>query len=191
MEWLFVPAPANCPPAQPARRVVILFDKPVEIPIISLFTLILMETVAMKTTYFAKKEAFTEKRWRIVDAEGQTLGRLAVQVANVLRGKDKPTYTPHVDTGDGIVVINAAKIKLTGKKLENKIYYRHTGYIGHLKSATAGEVMKKNPQTIIEKAVYGMLPNNKLRKVFMSKLKIYAGPEHPHAAQKPEPMEIN
>ncbi len=171
------------------RSLVILFDKSVEISIISTFTL--METVMMKTTYFAKKEAFTEKRWRIVDADGQTLGRLAVQVANVLRGKDKPTYTPHVDTGDSIVVINAAKIKLTGKKLENKIYYRHTGYIGHLKSATAGEMMEKNPQRVVEKAVYGMLPNNKLRKIFMGKLKVYAGSEHPHAAQKPEPMEIN
>ena len=150
-----------------------------------------MESMAMKTTYFAKKEAFTDKRWRIVDADGQTLGRLAVQVANVLRGKDKPTYTPHVDTGDSIVVINAAKIKLTGKKMENKIYYHHTGYIGHLKSATAAELMEKNPATIVEKAVYGMLPNNKLRKIFMGKLKIYAGSEHPHAAQKPEPMEIN
>jgi large subunit ribosomal protein L13 len=165
------------------------FDKPPENLIISLFTH--MEALAMKTTYFAKKEEFTQKRWRVVDADGQTLGRLAVQVANALRGKDKPTFTPHVDTGDCVVVVNAAKIKMTGKKLENKIYYHHTGYIGHLKSTTAGRMMKKRPEKVLEKAVYGMLPGNKLRKIFMGKLKIYAGPEHPHAAQKPETMEIS
>lgn len=151
-----------------------------------------MEMNAMKTTYFAKKGDFAPGvRWRIIDAEGKILGRLAVKVANALRGKDKPTYTPHVDTGDSIVIINAEKIKLTGNKMDNKIYYHHTGYIGHLKSVTAGELMKKHPERVLEKAVYGMLPGNKLRKIFMSKLKIYAGPEHPHAAQKPVPMEIN
>ena len=169
-----------------------MIDKMGEIIIISSITLFtLRESMGMKTTYFARKEEFTATHWRIVDAEGQTLGRLAVQVANVLRGKNKPTYTPHVDTGDSIVVINAAKIKLTGKKLDNKIYYRHTGYIGHLKSETAGEVLKKHPERVLERAVYGMLPNNKLRKIFMAKLKIYAGSDHPHAAQKPTPMEIN
>lgn len=144
----------------------------------------------MKTTYFARKEDFKDKKWRVVDADGKVLGRLAVQIANVLRGKNKPTYTPHVDTGDQVIVINAEKIKLTGNKMENKIYYHHTGYIGHLKSATARQMMEKHPEQLIEKAVYGMLPGNKLRKVFMSKLKVYAGPDHPHEAQKPEKMEV-
>ena len=145
----------------------------------------------MKKTYFAKKEEVKDRAWRLLDAEGKTLGRLAVQVANILRGKDKPTYTPHVDTGDFVIVINAGKIALTGKKLEDKVYYRHTGYIGHLKSETAKEMLEKHPEQIIEKAVYGMLPRNRMRKIFMSKLKVFAGPEHTHAAQKPVKMEIN
>ncbi len=114
-----------------------------------------------------------------------------MQVANALRGKDKPTYTAHVDTGDFVIVTNAAKIKLTGKKVEDKIYYHHTGYIGHLKSITAAEMLEKHPERIIEMAVSGMLPKNKLRKLFIGKLKVYQGADHPHAAQKPEKMEIN
>ncbi len=145
----------------------------------------------MKKTYFAKQEDFSSKRWRVADAEGQVLGRLAVRIANVLRGKDKPTYSAHVDTGDFVIVVNADKIKLTGKKLNDKIYYHHTGYIGHLKSATAGEMLEKHPQRVLEKAVYGMLPNNKLRAIFMNKLKVYAGANHPHEAQQPVKMEIN
>lgn len=146
----------------------------------------------MKTTYFARKEDFkdSDKKWRIVDAEGKSLGRIATAVANALRGKDKPTYTSHVDTGDHVIVINAAKVKLTGKKLSDKIYYHHTGYIGHMRSATAGEMLAKHPDRVIEEAVYGMLPSNKLRDQFMKKLKIFAGAEHPHAAQQPEKMEI-
>ncbi len=146
----------------------------------------------MKTTYFARKEDFkdSDKKWRIVDANGKSLGRIATAVANALRGKDKPTYTSHVDTGDHVIVVNAAKVKLTGKKLTDKIYYHHTGYIGHMRTATAGEMLTKHPDRVIEEAVYGMLPNNKLRDQFMKKLKIFAGAEHPHAAQQPEKMEI-
>lgn len=144
----------------------------------------------MKTTYFARKEDFLKEKWRIVDADGQVLGKLAVEVANALRGKDKPTFTAHVETGDGVVVINASKIKLTGKKIENKIYYHHTGYIGHLKSLTARQMLEKHPERIIEMAVSGMLPKNRLRKKFLNRLKVYPGPEHPHAGQKPEKMEI-
>ncbi len=147
----------------------------------------------MKTTYFARKEDFTAagRKWFVVDADGQTLGRMAVKIANMLRGKNKPTFTPHVDTGDNVVVINAGKVKMTGKKAENKVYYRHTGYIGHLKSATAKQMLEKHPERIIEYAVYGMLPNNRLRKNFMKKLKVYAGSDHPHTAQKPVKMEMN
>ncbi len=146
----------------------------------------------MKTTYFARKEDFkdSDKKWRIVDADGKSLGRIATAVANALRGKDKPTYTSHVDTGDHVIVINAAKVKLTGKKLTDKIYYHHTGYIGHMRTATAGEMLAKHPDRVVEEAVFGMLPNNKLRDQFMKKLKIFAGAEHPHAAQQPEKMEI-
>lgn len=146
----------------------------------------------MKTTYFARKEDFkdSDKKWRIVDADGKSLGRIATAVANALRGKDKPSYTSHVDTGDHVIVVNAAKVKLTGKKLTDKIYYHHTGYIGHMRTATAGEMLAKHPDRVIEEAVFGMLPNNKLRDQFMKKLKIFAGAEHPHAAQQPEKMEI-
>lgn len=146
----------------------------------------------MKTTYFARKEDFkdSDKKWRIVDAEGKSLGRIATAVANALRGKDKPTYTSHVDTGDHVIVINAKKVKLTGKKLTDKIYRHHTGYVGHLRSATAEEMLAKHPDRVIEEAVYGMLPGNKLRDQFMKKLKIFAGAEHPHAAQQPVKMEI-
>jgi len=147
----------------------------------------------MKTTHFARKEDFPEekKKWRIIDAKGIVLGKLAVQVANVLRGKDKAFYTPHVDIGDYVVVINAAEIKLTGKKETDKIYYHHTGYIGHLKSATAEEMRAKSPENMITLAVSGMLPKNKLRDKFLKKLKVFAGAEHDHAAQMPEKMEIN
>jgi large subunit ribosomal protein L13 len=147
----------------------------------------------MKTTHFARKEDFPEekKKWRIIDAKGVVLGKLAVQVANALRGKDKPIYTPHVDTGDYIVVVNASEVKLTGKKETDKIYYHHTGYIGHLKSATAEEMRAKSPENMIKLAVSGMLPKNKLKDRFLRKLKVFAGEEHTHAAQMPEKMEIN
>jgi large subunit ribosomal protein L13 len=146
----------------------------------------------MKKTYFARKEDFTDanKKWHIVDATDVILGKLAVRVANVLRGKDKPTFTEHVDTGGHVIVINASKVKLSGDKLNSKIYYHHTGYVGHLRSAKAGEMMKKHPERVVEKAVFGMLPGNKMRSQLMTKLKIYPAGEHPHKAQLAEKMEI-
>jgi large subunit ribosomal protein L13 len=131
-----------------------------------------------------------ERKWYIVDAEGQTLGRIASEVASILRGKFKPEFTPHVDTGDFVVVINADKIKLSGKKLTDKNYYTHSLYPGGLKSTTAGEMLKKRPDRMFELAVKGMLPKNRLGRQMFSKLKVYAGSEHPHAAQKPEVWQI-
>lgn len=124
-----------------------------------------------------------ERRWLVVDAEGQTLGRLAVRIADALRGKDKPEYTPHVDTGDFVVVVNAEKIAVTGKKLDDKIYYRHTGYMGGLKETTLRDRMERQPERVIEAAVKGMLPRNKLARHLLRHLKVYAGAEHPHEAQ--------
>jgi len=146
----------------------------------------------MKTTYFARKEDFTDadKKWFLIDADGVVLGRLATRIANVLRGKDKPTFTPHIDTGAHVIVINADKVKMTGAKLNNKIYYHHTGYVGHLRSATASQMLEKHPERVIENAVFGMLPGNKMRKQYMKKLKIYAGAEHPHVSQQSAKMEI-
>ncbi|MBI3793137.1 MAG: 50S ribosomal protein L13 [Nitrospinae bacterium] len=146
----------------------------------------------MKSTYFARKEDFTDadKKWHIVDATDVVLGKLAVKVANILRGKDKPTYTPHIDTGGHVIVINAAKVKFTGDKLNSKIYYHHTGYVGHMRSAKASEMIAKHPERVIEKAVFGMLPGNKLRAQFLRKLKVYAAGEHPHVAQQAHKMEI-
>lgn len=125
-----------------------------------------------------------------MDAQGKTLGRIAVGIANLLRGKDRPTFTPHVDTGSFVVVINAEKVRLTGAKMDQKIYYRHTGFIGGLKSATAKEMIDKKPEEVIKKAVAGMIPKNKLGRAIIKKLKVYAGPEHPHTAQGPVAMEF-
>lgn len=143
----------------------------------------------MRTTYMAKPNQ-VERKWYVVDAEGQTLGRLASQVAAVLRGKNKPEFTPHVDTGDFVIIINADKVKLTGKKLNNKIYYFHSLYPGGLKKFTAGEMLAKKPVKLVELAVKGMLPKNRLGRKLATKLKVYAGPEHPHQAQQPEVLEI-
>jgi large subunit ribosomal protein L13 len=126
----------------------------------------------------------------VIDAADQVLGRLASQVAYRIRGKHNPLYTPHVDTGDWVVVINADKIRLTGNKLDQKTYYRHSGYVGSLKSQTAGEMLEKKPEEIIRKAVQGMLPKNRLGRKLNRKLFVYAGDQHPHAAQKPEPVDI-
>ena len=142
----------------------------------------------MKT--YAAKPQEVERKWYVVDAEGQTLGRLASQVAAILKGKHKPIYTPHVDTGDHVIVINAEKIQLTGKKLLNKRYYRYSGYPGGLKSSTAGELLNRNPERVIKAAVWGMIPHNRLGRQMIRKLKIYAGPEHPHEAQQPEKLEL-
>ncbi|NCU18122.1 50S ribosomal protein L13 [Pallidibacillus pasinlerensis] len=143
----------------------------------------------MRTTYMAKPNEI-ERKWYVVDAAGQTLGRLASEVASILRGKHKPTYTPHVDTGDHVIILNASQIKLTGKKLSDKIYYRHSHYPGGLKETTAGEMLEKHPERLIELAVKGMLPKNSLGRKMGKKLHVYAGSEHPHQAQQPETLEL-
>lgn len=143
----------------------------------------------MRTTYMAKPNE-VERKWYIVDAEGQTLGRLATEVASILRGKHKPTFTPHVDTGDNVIIINAEKIHLTGNKLADKVYYRHSGYAGGLKETTAGEMLAKKPERVLELAIKGMLPKNTLGRKQGMKLHVYAGSEHKHQAQKPEVYEL-
>lgn len=140
-------------------------------------------------TFSAKKEDVNSK-WHLIDADGKVLGRLASEIANILRGKHKPIYTPHVDTGDHVVVINAEKIVLTGKKLQDKVYYRHSNYPGGLKSTTAEKLLKKRASSLIEIAVKGMLPRNTLGRAMFKKLKVYPSKEHPHIAQNPEPMNI-
>jgi len=140
-----------------------------------------------KYTQSAKKGEHKENWW-VVDAEGQVLGRLATTIAARLRGKHNPAFTPHVDTGDAVVVINADKIVLTGKKLQNKVYYRHSGYIGGLKEITAEKLLEKRPEELIRHAVKGMLPKNKLGQKLFKKLKVYTGNTHPHEAQQPEAM---
>lgn len=132
-----------------------------------------------------------EHKWYVVDAADKTLGRLAAEVAKVLRGKHKPTFTPHMDTGDHVIIINADKVVLTGKKLTHKIYFRHSGYLGGDSYVKAGDMLKKNPVKMVELAVKGMIPHNSLGAQIFSKLHVYAGSEHPHAAQKLEVMEIN
>lgn len=143
----------------------------------------------MRTTYMAKPNE-VDRKWYILDAEGKRLGRLATEAATILRGKHKPQFTPHIDTGDFVIVINASKIELSGKKMENKKYYRHSGYPGGLKITIAADMLKKNPDRMIELAVKGMLPKGTLGRKQGMKLKVYAGTEHPHEAQKPELWEI-
>ena len=138
----------------------------------------------MKT--FMASSATVDRKWYVVDAEGMTLRRLASEVAKVLRGKNKPTFTPHVDTGDYVIVVNAEKIAVTGKKMDQKIYYSHSDYVGGLKSATLKEMLAKHPERVIEHAVKGMLPKGSLGRQMYTKLFVYAGPDHKHAAQKPE-----
>ena len=132
-----------------------------------------------------------DRRWYVVDAEGKTLGRLSTQIADVLRGKRKPTYTPHVDTGDFVVVVNAEKVSVTGKKRSTKLYHRHSGYPGGLKTRTFEEMIERKPEDVIRLAVKGMLPRNRLSRRQITKLKIYAGPDHPHTAQSPQILEID
>ena len=139
-------------------------------------------------TYSAKPGEIT-REWYLVDAEGKTLGRLATQIADTLRGKRKPQFTPHVDTGDFVIVVNAEKIQVTGNKLDQKRYYRHSGYPGGLRSRTLREQLDRRPTEVLRKAVKGMLPKNRLAAQQITKLKIYAGPEHPHEAQNPKPLE--
>ena len=138
-------------------------------------------------TYVAKPQT-VEREWCLVDATDKTLGRLAAELASRLRGKHKPEFTPHVDTGDNIIVVNAEKIRVTGNKLANKMYYRHTGYIGNLKSINLEKLLAKAPERVIQSAVKGMLPKNSLGRAMIKKLKVYAGDAHPHEAQRPEPL---
>ena len=139
---------------------------------------------------FMASPSTVERKWYVVDAEGKTLGRLASEVANVLRGKNKPNNTPHIDTGDYVIVVNAEKIQVTGKKLDQKIYYHHSEYVGGMKEATLREMMQKKPEFVITHAVKGMLPKGPLGRQMLKKLHVYAGPEHNHAAQKPETLDI-
>jgi large subunit ribosomal protein L13 len=136
-------------------------------------------------TQFAKKGEI-ERKWYVIDAKDAVLGKLAVKVATCLRGKNKPVFTPNVDTGDFVIVINAEKVRLTGKKITDKVYYHHSGYIGGIKAQTAKELLEKKPERIVEKAVWGMLPKNRLGRTMIKKLKVYKGAEHPHKAQAPE-----
>ena len=138
-------------------------------------------------TFMARKED-VERKWYVVDATGCTLGRLSSEIAKVLRGKNKPTYTPHVDTGDYVIVVNAEKVSVTGRKLNQKIYYHHSEYIGGMKETTLKEMLEKHPERVIEHAVKGMLPKGTLGRQMYKKLFVYAGPEHKHAAQKPEAL---
>ena len=140
-------------------------------------------------TISAKREDI-KRDWYVVDAEDQVLGRLASRVASILRGKHKPVFTTHVDTGDFVVVVNADKIKVTGSKLSNEVYYHHTGYPDGLKSKTMGKFLKEKPEEFVRSSIRGMLPKNKLGRAMLKKLKIYRGPEHPHEAQEPKPLEI-
>ncbi len=143
----------------------------------------------MKT--FSAKPAEVRRDWYVVDATGKTLGRLSTEIARRLRGKHKPEYTPHIDTGDYIVVVNAEKIRVTGNKLQDKMYHRHTGYIGNLKSISLDKLLDSHPERVVEQAVKGMLPRGPLGRQMLSKLRVFAGPEHKHAAQQPIPLDVN
>ncbi len=143
----------------------------------------------MKKTYVTKPEDI-ERNWYVVDASGQTLGRLASEIAQIVRGKHKPIFSPSVDAGDYVVVVNAERIHVTGDKLDQKIYYRHSGYPGGLKEVSLRRMLENHPTRVITHAVKGMLPKNRLGRVMLKKLKVYAGPEHPHQAQQPEPLEF-
>lgn len=146
--------------------------------------------MSTKSFWMSREQGLAERRWLLLDAEDQVLGRLATQAANLLRGKGKPTFTPSVDCGDFVVVVNAAKVKLSGNKESEKIYTRHTGYPGGLRYAAAGEVRAKHPERLVYDAVVGMLPKNRLGRALATKLRVYAGPDHPHAAQTPAAVVI-
>jgi large subunit ribosomal protein L13 len=142
----------------------------------------------MRTTFSATPRDI-KQQWFVVDAEGMVLGRLASEVAKIIRGKHKPIFTPHMDTGDGVIIINASKVRVTGRKAENKEYFRHTGYMGHARFTPLGTMLQKHPERVIEKAVYGMLPKTALgRQVLRGKLRVYANADHPHVAQQPTPL---
>jgi large subunit ribosomal protein L13 len=137
-----------------------------------------------------KEEALSQRRWYVIDAQGKVLGRMATEIAKVLRGKHKPTFTPNQDTGDFVIVVNARSVKLTGAKLGQKVYFRHTEYPGGIRERTAAQMLEKKPEDLIRLAVKGMLPKNRLSRKLVTKLKVYAGPEHPHDAQKPQPLAL-
>jgi large subunit ribosomal protein L13 len=143
----------------------------------------------MKT--YVATPATRERNWLVVDASGQTLGRLATQIADALRGKRKPEYTPHCDVGDFVIVVNADKVEVTGNKRKEKLYHRHSGYPGGLRSRSLGQMLERRPEEVLRRAVKGMLPRTRLGRAQLRKLKVYAGPDHPHAAQKPEPMKLD
>ncbi len=143
----------------------------------------------MVRTFMAKPEGI-QRKWYVIDAEEKILGRLATEVARILRGKHKPTFTPHIDTGDHVIVINADKVKVTGNKFEDKKYYHHTGYPGGIKMKNFASILRSKPERVIEKAVWGMVPHNRLGRQVIKKLQVYRGPDHPHAAQCPEVWEI-
>jgi large subunit ribosomal protein L13 len=149
-----------------------------------------MTSPIQKTISAKPAEAAQSRKWWVVDAEGKPLGRLASEVARILRGKHKPTFTPHVDTGDFVIVVNASKIKLTGNKLEDKYFYRHSGEPGGFRKEAYGKLLARKPELPVQKAVKGMLPKNVLGREILTKLKVYPGPDHPHAAQKPEPLKV-
>ena len=136
------------------------------------------------------EEALAQRQWYVIDAQGKVLGRMASEIAKILRGKNKPIFTPNVDAGDFVIVVNARGLKLTGKKLQNKIYYRHTEYPGGIRERTAEKMLEEKPEDLVLLAVKGMLPKNRLSKRLVTKLKVYAGPEHPHEAQKPQPLVV-
>jgi large subunit ribosomal protein L13 len=142
----------------------------------------------MKTTHMRKEDV--EKTWFLIDADGKVLGRLATEVANILRGKNKAIFSPHVDTGDFVVVVNAEKVRLTGNKLKGKVYYHHSGYPGGIRAVTAEKLLSSRPEELLKRAVKGMLPKNRLGRRIIKKLKVYAGPDHPHAAQQPEQIQV-
>jgi large subunit ribosomal protein L13 len=137
-----------------------------------------------------KQEALSQRRWYVIDGQGKILGRMATEIARVLRGKHKPTFTPNQDAGDFVIVINARGLKLTGAKLQDKVYYRHTEYPGGIRERSAAEMLQIKPEELVRLAVRGMLPKNRLSRKLVTKLKVYAGPEHPHSAQKPQPLTI-
>ena len=149
-----------------------------------------MFAVSLRMKTYNAKPGEIAREWYVVDADGKTLGRLATTIADTLRGKNKPQYTPHVDTGDFVVVVNAEKIAVTGNKLREKMYYRHSGHPGGLKKRTLSDMLERRPEEVIRLAVRGMLPKNRLARKQLTKLKIYAGPEHPHEAQKPTKLEV-
>lgn len=144
----------------------------------------------MQKTFYPKVVKANDQKWYVIDATDKILGKLAVRVADALRGKDQPTFTPHMDMGGYVIVLNSDRVRFTGKKLEDKIYYRHSGFKGGIKAETAASVMEKDSKKVIVEAVKNMLPNNKLRKLFLAKLKVFKGAEHDHAAQNPSPLEI-